>query len=109
MAWMRSASVGVRPVVGSIVTSPTLKIPNCTSPPRITATSGIFDHFHFGGYGNQLNRGTRAGIPGRDSRHWPPHRATRRAVAEFRWHLLVQAPEYGEVPANSLRVERNAQ
>ena len=29
IAWMRSASVGVRPVVGSGVTSPTLKIPNC--------------------------------------------------------------------------------
>ena len=29
IAWMRSASVGVRPVVGSVVTSPTVKTPNC--------------------------------------------------------------------------------
>src|ERR1700712_4036309 len=29
MALMRSASVGVVPVVGSVVTSPTVKIPNC--------------------------------------------------------------------------------
>src|SRR5690606_33858395 len=29
IALIRSASVGVRPVVGSGVTSPTLKIPNC--------------------------------------------------------------------------------
>lgn len=26
---IRSCSVGVRPVVGSVVTSPTVKIPNC--------------------------------------------------------------------------------
>jgi hypothetical protein len=32
---MRSRSVGVRPVVGSGVTSPTLKIPNCKVPPVI--------------------------------------------------------------------------
>ncbi len=30
---MRSASLGVRPVVGSGVTSPTLKMPNCMMPP----------------------------------------------------------------------------
>ena len=29
IALIRSASVGVRPVVGSVVTSPTVKIPNC--------------------------------------------------------------------------------
>ena len=33
MALIRSASVGVRPVVGSVVTSPTVKIPNCMSAP----------------------------------------------------------------------------
>jgi hypothetical protein len=27
--WMRSPSVGVYPVVGSVVTSPTVKMPNC--------------------------------------------------------------------------------
>ena len=32
VAWMRSASVGVRPVVGSCVMSLTVKIPNCISP-----------------------------------------------------------------------------
>src|SRR3954447_4152125 len=35
IALIRSASVGVRPVVGSGVTSPTVKIPNC-----ITISSG---------------------------------------------------------------------
>ena len=29
IAWMRSASDGVRPVVGSGVTSPTVNTPNC--------------------------------------------------------------------------------
>ncbi len=29
IAWMRSDSLGVRPVVGSVVTSPTVKMPNC--------------------------------------------------------------------------------
>src|SRR4051794_33653868 len=29
LPWMRSASVGVRPLTGSGVTSPTVKIPNC--------------------------------------------------------------------------------
>ena len=29
VALIRSCSVGVRPVVGSVVTSPTVKIPNC--------------------------------------------------------------------------------
>jgi hypothetical protein len=29
VALIRSASVGVLPVVGSVVTSPTVKIPNC--------------------------------------------------------------------------------
>ena len=29
IAAIRSASLGVRPVVGSVVTSPTLKTPNC--------------------------------------------------------------------------------
>ena len=33
VALMRSCSVGVRPVVGSVVTSPTVKIPNCMSAP----------------------------------------------------------------------------
>ena len=32
VALMRSCSVGVRPVVGSVVTSPTLKMPNCMVP-----------------------------------------------------------------------------
>lgn len=31
IAVIRSCSVGVRPVVGSVVTSPTVKIPNCIS------------------------------------------------------------------------------
>ncbi len=30
---IRSCSVGVRPVVGSVVTSPTVKIPNCIAAP----------------------------------------------------------------------------
>ncbi len=30
-ALIRSCSLGVRPVVGSMVTSPTLKMPNCTA------------------------------------------------------------------------------
>lgn len=34
VALMRSCSVGVRPVAGSVVTSPTLKIPNYTSSYR---------------------------------------------------------------------------
>ena len=29
VALIRSASLGVRPVVGSVVTSPTVKMPNC--------------------------------------------------------------------------------
>jgi hypothetical protein len=29
IALIRSCSLGVRPVVGSVVTSPTVKIPNC--------------------------------------------------------------------------------
>lgn len=33
IALMRSCSVGVRPVVGSAVTSPTVKIPNCIAVP----------------------------------------------------------------------------
>ena len=33
IAEMRSASDGVRPSVGSVVTSPTLKMPNCMVPP----------------------------------------------------------------------------
>ncbi|MER5923591.1 hypothetical protein [Streptomyces mirabilis] len=32
IALIRSCSVGVRPVVGSVVTSPTVKIPNCIAP-----------------------------------------------------------------------------
>jgi hypothetical protein len=36
VALMRSCSAGVRPVAGSVVTSPTLKIPNCTSSYRTT-------------------------------------------------------------------------
>src|SRR5690625_1119620 len=35
IARMRSVSVGVRPVVGSVVTSPTLKIPNCMATPSV--------------------------------------------------------------------------
>jgi len=35
IAAMRSASVGVRPVVGSGVTSPTVKIPNCIVAPTV--------------------------------------------------------------------------
>src|SRR5690625_232495 len=35
IARMRSVSVGVRPVVGSVVTSPTLKIPNCMGTPSV--------------------------------------------------------------------------
>ena len=31
IALIRSASLGARPVVGSVVTSPTVKIPNCMS------------------------------------------------------------------------------
>ena len=30
---IRSCSVGVRPVVGSVVTSPTVKMPNCMETP----------------------------------------------------------------------------
>ena len=43
MALMRSCSVGVRPVVGSGVTSPTLKIPNCmvAHPPQVVYDSTI--------------------------------------------------------------------
>jgi hypothetical protein len=33
IALIRSCSVGVRPVVGSVVTSPTVKIPNCIAAP----------------------------------------------------------------------------
>lgn len=33
IALMRSCSVGVAPVVGSVVTSPTEKIPNCMTAP----------------------------------------------------------------------------
>ncbi len=33
IALIRSRSVGARPVVGSTVTSPTLKTPNCMLPP----------------------------------------------------------------------------
>src|SRR6478735_9915580 len=48
MALIRSRSVGVRPVVGSGVTSPTLKIPNCMTahPPgclRFNYTPGTAD------------------------------------------------------------------
>src|ERR1700683_195338 len=35
IALMRSCSVGVRPVVGSVVTSPTVKIPNCMAAPAV--------------------------------------------------------------------------
>ena len=35
MALIRSASDGVRPVVGSVVTSPTVKIPNCMLAPSL--------------------------------------------------------------------------
>ena len=34
MALIRSCSLGVRPVVGSVVTSPTVKIPNCITVTR---------------------------------------------------------------------------
>ena len=33
IAWIRSCSVGVSPVVGSVVTSPTVKTPNCILVP----------------------------------------------------------------------------
>ena len=39
IALIRSCSVGVRPVVGSVVTSPTVKIPNCMTAP-VLATPG---------------------------------------------------------------------
>src|ERR1700679_60076 len=35
IALMRSCSVGVRPVMGSVVTSPTVKIPNCMAAPAV--------------------------------------------------------------------------
>src|ERR1039457_3903573 len=35
MALIRSRSVGARPVVGSVVTSPTVKIPNCIATPAV--------------------------------------------------------------------------
>src|SRR5882757_10214098 len=43
MALMRSCSLGARPVVGSGVTSPTLKIPNCmvAHPPQVVYYSTI--------------------------------------------------------------------
>src|ERR1700683_3874227 len=42
IALMRSCSVGMRPVVGSAVTSPTVKIPNCMAAPavRVPGTTG---------------------------------------------------------------------
>jgi hypothetical protein len=39
VALIRSASVGARPVVGSTVTSPTVKIPNCMPDIRASASS----------------------------------------------------------------------
>jgi hypothetical protein len=37
IAAIRSASLGVRPVFGSGVTSPTLKTPNCISTPDLVS------------------------------------------------------------------------
>ena len=39
IAWIRSASLGARPVTGSVVTSPTLKTPNCIPAPALTRRS----------------------------------------------------------------------
>src|SRR6202050_5503113 len=43
IALMRSCSVGVRSVVGSVVTSPTVKIPNCMAAPAVlvAGTTGL--------------------------------------------------------------------
>jgi hypothetical protein len=44
---IRSASVGVRPVVGSVVTSLTVKIPNCMTAPSM---SGVTDRHNRPGH-----------------------------------------------------------
>lgn len=41
IALTRSCSVGVRPVVGSLVTSPTVKIPNCMPSPSLLAAMSL--------------------------------------------------------------------
>src|SRR3954470_3866546 len=60
VALIRSCSLGVRPVVGSAVRSPTVKIPNCMV---CSSTDGSRC--------NHLNRGEALGIPAA-SVGWPP-------------------------------------
>jgi len=44
IALIRSASVGVRPVVGSVVASPTVKIPNCMAYSSGSFSSVVHSH-----------------------------------------------------------------
>ena len=43
IALIRSCSVGVRPVVGSVVTSPTVKIPNCIALTHLSGPASSKD------------------------------------------------------------------
>src|SRR5690348_5573917 len=59
VALIRSFSVGVRPVVGSVVTSPTVNIPNCMCPNSSMIDDSIIP-----------NVGGRSPIPGRGRGRW---------------------------------------
>src|SRR5688572_15079755 len=100
MAWIRSASVGVRPVVGSVVTSPTEKIPNCIVRLR-----------------GPLSQAMRGGAP-KGAACGPAVRLTGRQSTGVRLHLLVAAGRAGDIgaraatsaePANDGNFERAAE
>src|SRR5690606_12236131 len=86
IAWIRSASDGTRPVVGSGVTSPTEKTPNCMPPPKIVEVSIILANAAVGGGIPGASRGrprprddqSRSGRPGGTGRAGRAGRARRR-------------------------------